>query len=117
MVGSVALALLVGSPFNAFSGWLMDSTQLSGIMGIKTYKCMNDSKIVVGIIAILELGHMAFVIWDAITMRGVRRLTGKDYSRYTSHHAENTYKAPAYVRVNYVSLGYPSQSKCPRVVS
>ncbi|XP_006454454.1 hypothetical protein AGABI2DRAFT_176000 [Agaricus bisporus var. bisporus H97] len=58
MVGSVALALL-----------------LSGIMGIKTYKCMNDSKIVAGIIAILELGHMAFVIWDAITMRGVRRLT------------------------------------------
>lgn len=81
MVGSVALALLVGSPFNAFSGWLMDSTQLSGIMGIKTYKCMNDSKIVAGIIAILELGHMAFVIWDAITMRGLRRLTGKDYHR------------------------------------
>ncbi|KAF7784438.1 hypothetical protein Agabi119p4_603 [Agaricus bisporus var. burnettii] len=59
MVGSVALALL-----------------LSGIMGIKTFKCMNDSKIVAGIIAILELGHMAFVIWDAITIRGVRRLTG-----------------------------------------
>jgi hypothetical protein len=48
-------------------------------MGIKTYKCMNDSKIVAGIIAILELGHIAFVILDAITMRGARRLAGKGH--------------------------------------
>lgn len=48
-------------------------------MGIKTYKCMNDSRIIAGIIAILELSHIAFVILDALTMRGIRRLTGMGY--------------------------------------
>lgn len=38
---------------------------------------MNDSKFVAGIIVVIELGHIAFVILDAISMRGVRRLAGK----------------------------------------
>ncbi|KAF9452631.1 hypothetical protein P691DRAFT_803749 [Macrolepiota fuliginosa MF-IS2] len=58
-VGSVALAIL-----------------LTGIIGIKTFKCMNDSKIVAGVIIVVELGHMAFVILDAVAMRGARRIAG-----------------------------------------
>ncbi|KAF5355980.1 hypothetical protein D9756_003893 [Leucocoprinus leucothites] len=58
-VGAVALAIL-----------------LSGIIGIKTYRCMNDSKIIGGFITLLALAHLAFVILDAITMRGTRRIAG-----------------------------------------
>lgn len=40
---------------------------------------MNDSIIVAGTIAVLEIGHMAFVILDAVKMRGARRVAGKVY--------------------------------------
>jgi hypothetical protein len=78
-VGSVALAILVR--FSVVDILRRDvqqnQQQLSGIIGIKTYKCMNDSKIIAGVIVVLALGHLAFVILDAITIRGVRRIAGK----------------------------------------
>ncbi len=44
---------------------------------------MNDSKFVVAVIAVLELGHMAFVILDAIAVQGKRRIAGT--SAFRSH--------------------------------
>ncbi|KAJ3571586.1 hypothetical protein NP233_g3663 [Leucocoprinus birnbaumii] len=58
-VGSVALAIL-----------------LSGIIGLKTYRCMNDSKIIAGLIGTLGLGHLAIVALDAAFMQGARRISG-----------------------------------------
>jgi hypothetical protein len=44
------------------------------------YKCLENPKILLVVLGLLQLGATAFVILDVIMTKGARRLTGKRYS-------------------------------------
>ncbi|KAF8898592.1 hypothetical protein BD779DRAFT_1666412 [Infundibulicybe gibba] len=47
-----------------------------GILGVKAYKCLNNSRIVLIMLVLFQCGSTAAVILDLYTMRGGRRLSG-----------------------------------------
>ncbi|KAF5377674.1 hypothetical protein D9615_005278 [Tricholomella constricta] len=59
VTGTVSLALLI-----------------TGILGVKAYKCLNNSRIILIILALFQLSSSAVVAMDASTTRGERRLAG-----------------------------------------
>ncbi|RXW24803.1 hypothetical protein EST38_g1068 [Candolleomyces aberdarensis] len=49
---------------------------ITGILGIKAYKCLENPKILLILLGLLQLAATAFVILDVIMTKGTRRLTG-----------------------------------------
>ncbi|KAJ3543426.1 hypothetical protein NMY22_g3146 [Coprinellus aureogranulatus] len=49
---------------------------ITGILGIKAYKCLENPKILLLLLGLLQSGATAFVLLDVIMTRGARRLTG-----------------------------------------
>ncbi|KAF8078473.1 hypothetical protein FPV67DRAFT_1648275 [Lyophyllum atratum] len=59
VTGTVSLALLI-----------------TGILGVKAYKCLNNSRFVMIALVLFQCASIAIVAMDATAIRGTRRLTG-----------------------------------------
>lgn len=49
---------------------------ITGILGTKAYKCLENPRILIVVLVLLQMGATALVILDVIMTRGSRRLTG-----------------------------------------
>ncbi|KAG5644757.1 hypothetical protein DXG03_007886, partial [Asterophora parasitica] len=67
VAGTVSLALLI-----------------TGVLGVKAYKCLNNSRIVLVILSLFQLSSSAVVSMDVAATRGERRLAGSPFMFNTS---------------------------------
>ncbi|KAG6836808.1 hypothetical protein H0H93_002830 [Arthromyces matolae] len=49
---------------------------ITGILGVKAYKCLNNSRLVLAILALFQCASGIIVLLDTVATRGDRRLTG-----------------------------------------
>ncbi|KAF7436959.1 hypothetical protein PC9H_003793 [Pleurotus ostreatus] len=52
------------------------SILISGILGYKAYKCLEDSKIVLTGLVVFTAGSATLTLFDVLTLRAVRRISG-----------------------------------------
>ncbi|KAF9499792.1 hypothetical protein BDN71DRAFT_64144 [Pleurotus eryngii] len=52
------------------------SILISGILGYKAYKCLEDSKIVLTGLVVFTTGSATLTLFDVLTLRAVRRISG-----------------------------------------
>ena len=55
---------------------LLTSLQMTGILGVKAYKCLDNSRIVLLVLTTLRVTMVTLVILDLVRYRGDRRLSG-----------------------------------------
>ncbi|KAG5654770.1 hypothetical protein H0H81_003778 [Sphagnurus paluster] len=49
---------------------------ITGILGVKAYRCLNDSRIVLIVLSIFQVGSAAVIAMDAVSTRAERRPSG-----------------------------------------
>lgn len=55
----------------------LSAMQLSGILGVKAYRCLGNSKVVLVLIVIPQIASSTLVIIDTFRVKTIRMLSGR----------------------------------------
>ena len=60
---------------------LIPRVQVTGILGIKAYRCLNNSRLIAIILVVLRVGILVMLGLDLSRVRAMRRLSSRSYLR------------------------------------
>ncbi|KAG2129909.1 hypothetical protein DEU56DRAFT_973482 [Suillus clintonianus] len=77
--GGISLSLLVRSTNHFSIPSYLISTQITGILGVKAYRCLDNSRLVLVVLAALRSAALVLLALDLVSLRSHRSLAGRCY--------------------------------------